>query len=75
MASDTLRVDIEFAATESAEENHAKITLVPALAFLAGIAAGQLGLELPTSLLWVLLGSGTLLWGWAAWRGQRDGAS
>ncbi len=51
-----------------------KIMLVPALAFLVGIFAGQLGLELPTSLLWVLLGSGTLLWGWAAWREQRDGA-
>jgi len=51
-----------------------KIMLFPALAFLVGIFTGQLGLELPTSLLWVLLGSGTLLWGWAAWREQRDGA-
>lgn len=51
-----------------------KIMLVPALAFLFGISAGQLGLALPTSLLWVLLCSGTLLWGWAAWREQRDGA-
>lgn len=51
-----------------------KIMLVPALAFLVGISAGQLGLTLPVSLLWVLLGSGTLLWGWAAWREHREAA-
>ena len=46
--------------------------LVAVLVFIAGAVFGQLGLKLSASMLWILLGSGTFLWGWATWREHRE---